>query len=65
MIYDVKVIGGGPCGLATGPALQEQGLTYAVLEKVRILNSIVKSPLNVRYYSTSDRLEIGGVPSSL
>ncbi|WP_338452665.1 YpdA family putative bacillithiol disulfide reductase [Niallia oryzisoli] len=62
MIYDVIVIGGGPCGLATGLALQEQGLTYVVLEKGGIVNSIVKSPLNVRFYSTSDRLEIGGVP---
>lgn len=62
MIYDVIVIGGGPCGLATGLALQEQGLTYVILEKGSIVNSIVKCPLNVRFYSTSDRLEIGGMP---
>ncbi|OIK15889.1 hypothetical protein BIV60_07885 [Bacillus sp. MUM 116] len=62
MIYDVIVIGGGPCGLATGLALQEQDLNYVILEKGGIVNSIVKCPLNVRFYSTSDRLEIGRMP---
>ncbi|ETI65986.1 YpdA family putative bacillithiol disulfide reductase [Neobacillus vireti] len=62
MIYDVIVIGGGPCGLATGLALQEQGLNYVILEKGGIVNSIVNCPLNIRFYSTSDRLEIGGMP---
>lgn len=62
MIYDVIVIGGGPCGLAAGLALQEQGLNYVILEKGGIVNSIGKCPLNIRFYSTSDRLEIGGIP---
>ena len=26
LMYDVVIIGGGPCGLATGLALQEKGI---------------------------------------
>ncbi len=59
---DVIIIGGGPCGLATGAELQRQGIDYLILEKGAIVNSILSFPANMRFYSTSDRLEIGGVP---
>ncbi|MFC5591389.1 YpdA family putative bacillithiol disulfide reductase [Sporosarcina soli] len=61
-LYDVVIIGGGPCGLATGLALQEKGLSYVILEKGAIVNSIVNCPLHMTFYSTSDRLEIGEIP---
>jgi thioredoxin reductase (NADPH) len=61
-MYEVVIIGGGPCGLATGLALQEKGISYVIIEKGAIVNSIVKCPLDVRFYSTSDRLEIGNIP---
>lgn len=58
----VIVIGGGPCGLSTAAALQERGIDCLVLEKGGIVQSITEFPLNMRLYSTSDRLEIGGIP---
>ncbi|MGG3804249.1 YpdA family putative bacillithiol disulfide reductase [Metabacillus fastidiosus] len=61
-MYDVVIIGGGPCGLATGLALQERGIKYVIIEKEAIVNSIVNCPLDMRFYSTSDRLEIGNIP---
>ena len=61
-MYDVVIIGGGPCGLSTGLALQEKGLSYVIIEKGAIVNSIVNCPLHMTFYSTSDRLEIGNVP---
>lgn len=61
-MYDVLIIGGGPCGLSTGLALQEKGVSYVILEKGAIANSIVNCPLHMTFYSTSDRLEIGNIP---
>lgn len=61
-MYDVIIIGGGPCGLATGLALREKGMSYVIVEKGAIVNSIVNCPLDMRFYSTSDRLEIGNIP---
>ena len=61
-MYDVVIIGGGPCGLATGLALQKKGISYVIVEKEAIVNSIVNCPLDMRFYSTSDRLEIGNIP---
>ncbi|GAA3404341.1 YpdA family putative bacillithiol disulfide reductase [Paenibacillus hodogayensis] len=58
----VIVIGGGPCGLSVAASLQERGIACLVLEKGGIVNSIAAFPANMRLYSTSDRLEIGGVP---
>ncbi|GLX68065.1 YpdA family putative bacillithiol disulfide reductase [Paenibacillus glycanilyticus] len=59
---EVIIIGGGPCGLATGMALQEKGIDYLILEKGAIANSILSFPSTMRLYSTSDRLEIGNIP---
>lgn len=61
-MYDVIVIGGGPCGLATGLALKKRKISYLIIEKGAIVNSIADCPLDMRFYSTSDRLEIGDIP---
>jgi thioredoxin reductase (NADPH) len=59
---DVIVIGGGPIGMACGIAAQQAGLRYAIIEKGCLVNSIYHYPKSMTFFSTSDRLEIGGVP---
>jgi len=59
---DTIVIGGGPCGLSVGLSLQREGIDYLILEKGAIANSIQAFPFNMRFYSTSDRLEVGDIP---
>jgi thioredoxin reductase (NADPH) len=60
--YDVLIIGGGPIGLACGIAAKKAGLTYIIIEKGALANSLYNYPMYMRFFSTSERLEIGGVP---
>ncbi|MBB5323436.1 thioredoxin reductase (NADPH) [Anoxybacillus tepidamans] len=58
----IIIIGGGPCGLAAAIALQDVGYKPLVIEKGNIVNAIYHYPTHQTFFSTSDRLEIGGVP---
>ena len=60
--YDVLIIGAGPIGLACGIACVEAGLSYLIIDKGPLVNSLYNYPLNMTFFSTSDRLEIGKVP---
>jgi len=60
--YTLIIVGGGPIGLACALAAQKAGLDYLVLEKGCLTNSLYNYPLNMTFFSTSERLEIGGVP---
>jgi thioredoxin reductase (NADPH) len=59
---DIIIIGGGPIGLACGLEAKKAGLTYLVIEKGPLVNSIYNYPVNMTFFSTSERLEIGGIP---
>jgi thioredoxin reductase (NADPH) len=59
---DLIIIGAGPIGLACGIEAQKAGLSYVILEKGCLVNSLYHYPLNMTFFSTSERLEIGGVP---
>jgi thioredoxin reductase (NADPH) len=61
-LYDVIIIGGGPIGLACGIEAKKAGLNYCILEKGVLVNSIYNYPVNMTFFSTSERLEIGNVP---
>ncbi|MCX2741657.1 YpdA family putative bacillithiol disulfide reductase [Pontibacter sp. M82] len=60
--YDVLIIGAGPIGLAAGLEAQREGLSYLIVEKGCLVNSLYNYPLNMTFFSTSERLEIGGIP---
>ena len=60
--YDVLIIGAGPIGLACGIAAKKAGLQYVIVEKGTLVNSLFNYPLFMTFFSTSERLEIGGVP---
>lgn len=58
----IIIVGGGPCGLAAAIALQDVGYQPLVIEKGNIVHSLYRYPTHQTFFSTSDRLEIGGVP---
>lgn len=60
--YDIIIVGGGPIGMACGIEATKAGLSYIILEKGCLVNSLYHYPLNMTFFSTSERLEIGGVP---
>jgi len=60
--YDVVIIGAGPIGLACAIEAKRKNLNYLVIEKGALVNSLYNYPLYMTFFSTSERLEIGGVP---
>ncbi len=61
-ILDVVIIGGGPIGMACAIECSKKRLSYISIEKGALVNSIYNYPLNMTFFSTSDKLEIGDVP---
>ncbi len=60
--FDVIIIGAGPIGLSCGIEAEKRKLNYLIIEKGCLVNSLFNYPTNMTFFSTSDRLEIGGVP---
>ncbi len=61
-VFDVIIIGAGPIGLNCGIECARNGLNYLIIEKGCLVNSIYNYPANMTFFSTSDKLEIGGLP---
>ena len=61
-LFDIIIIGGGPIGLACGLEAKKAGLKYLIIEKGALVNSLYNYPVNMTFFSTSERLEIGGIP---
>lgn len=59
---ELLIIGGGPIGLACALAAQKEGIDYTIIERGCLVNSLYRYPLNMTFFSTSERLEIGGIP---
>jgi thioredoxin reductase (NADPH) len=59
---DVLVIGAGPIGLAVGVAAKQAGLPTVLLDRRTIVSTIERYPLSMTFFSTPERIEIGGIP---
>lgn len=62
MEVNTIIIGAGPIGLTCGIEAVKRKISYLIIEKGCIVNSVFNYPVNMTFFSTSDRLEIGGVP---
>lgn len=63
-MLDLLIIGGGPVGIATALEAKKKKLNYRVIEQGTLVNSIFNFPSNMRFFSTSEKLEIDGIPFS-
>ena len=61
-VLDLVIVGGGPIGIACGLEAQKKGLSYVILEKGPIVNSLFNYPVNMQFFSSSEKLEIDGIP---
>jgi thioredoxin reductase (NADPH) len=60
--YPIIIIGGGPIGLACALEAKKAGIKHLVLEKGTLVNSLYNYPVNMTFFSTSERLEIDNIP---
>src|SRR5215208_5653813 len=60
--YTLIIIGGGPTGIACALEAAKHKIDYLILEKGTLVNSLYNYPVNMMFFSTSERLEIGNVP---
>lgn len=61
-VRPVAVVGAGPCGLAAACALADAGLPALAFDKGCIADAITQYPLYGTFFSTAEKLAIGGVP---
>ncbi len=60
--YDIIIIGAGPIGLACGIEAKKRGFESIIIEKGCLTYSIYNYPANMRFFSSPELLEIGGIP---
>lgn len=61
-ILDVLIVGAGPAGLAAGIAAKRRELSYLIVERGVLVNSLLHFPTEMVFFTTPELLEIGGLP---
>ncbi len=61
-MYDLVIIGAGPVGLAAAIQAKRADLSYLILDKGVLCNSIYNFPVHMRFFTTAAELEIGNHP---
>ncbi|MGH7522325.1 MAG: YpdA family putative bacillithiol disulfide reductase [Gemmatimonadales bacterium] len=56
------IVGAGPIGLACAISAKRRGLDPLVIDAGALTNSIVRYPINMTFFTTPERLEIGNHP---
>jgi thioredoxin reductase (NADPH) len=62
---DLAIVGAGPCGIAVGAAAREAGLRAVLFDRGCITNSLIGYPYYMTFFSTAEKLEVGGVPFTI
>jgi thioredoxin reductase (NADPH) len=59
---DLLIVGAGPCGLAAAISAQRAGLRTRVLDAGAVASTITQYPYYVKFFSTAEKLALGGMP---
>ncbi len=60
--FDLLVIGAGPTGMACAIEAQKAGFKAVLIDKGCLCNSLFHYPAHMTFFTTSELLEIGGIP---
>ena len=60
--FPLAVVGAGPCGLGVGVAARQAGVDCILFDKSSVVSAIANYPTHMTFFSTAERLELGGVP---
>ena len=60
--FELIIIGGGPIGIACALEAEKKGVSYVIIEKGCLVNSLYNYPTNMTFFSTSEKLELDGIP---
>jgi thioredoxin reductase (NADPH) len=61
-VFDLAVVGAGPCGLAVGVAARRAGVSCVLFDRGAITQAMMDHPTYVTYFSGPEKLEVGGLP---
>src|SRR5580698_10712081 len=61
-VFDLLVVGAGPTGLATAIEAKKAGYRVVLVDKGCVCNSLFHYPAHMTFFTTSELLEIGGIP---
>ncbi len=61
-LVDLVIVGAGPCGLAVGIAARRAGMTAVLFDRGPIVSGIAGYPTFMTFFSTAEKIAIGGVP---
>jgi thioredoxin reductase (NADPH) len=62
VVTDVVVVGAGPCGLAAAIALGRAGWRPVIFDRECVASSILQYPTYTTFFSTAEKLSLGGLP---
>ena len=61
-VLDALVVGAGPCGLAAAISLKNAGLSVRIYDRDCVVSSITRYPTYATFFSTAEKLSLGGLP---
>jgi thioredoxin reductase (NADPH) len=64
-MIDVAVVGAGPCGIAVGAAAAGTDTRVVLFDRGPMTTSLLNYPYYMSFFSTAQKLEIGGVPFTI
>jgi thioredoxin reductase (NADPH) len=61
-LLDLLIVGAGPCGLAAAITAMRAGLKVEVVDAGVVVASIAQYPTYATFFSTAEKLSLGGIP---